>query len=132
MLVVVDASAWIEVLLGTEIGVEICNRIEDESNDLHAPGLCDIEVVAGLRRCLRGDEMDEGRAHLALVDYLDLPITRHDHTALLERIFELHENFSPYDATYVALAESLGAAVVSADERLNRAIEAHLPDLLSG
>ncbi len=54
-------------------------------------------------------------------DYLALSIERHEHRRLLRRIFELHQNFTPYDAAYVALAERLGATLVTCDVRLTRA-----------
>jgi len=37
---------------------------------------------------------------------------------MLERVWELRDNVSAYDATYVALAELLGCALVTADGRL--------------
>ena len=65
------------------------------------------------------------RAGEALGDYLDLPIRRHGHQSLLDRILELRANFSAYDATYVALAERMNAGLVTADERLARAVDRH-------
>ncbi|HEY5611387.1 MAG TPA: type II toxin-antitoxin system VapC family toxin, partial [Thermoanaerobaculia bacterium] len=63
---------------------------------------------------------------LALGAYLDLPVTRHGHRGLLARAIELRNNFSTYDAVYVALAEQLDATLVTADARLARAVRAHL------
>ena len=40
---------------------------------------------------------------------------------MLDRIWGLRDNLSAYDATYVALAENLNCALVTADERLSRA-----------
>ena len=40
---------------------------------------------------------------------------------LLSRIWELRDNVSAYDATYVAVAEALEAPLVTADGRLARA-----------
>ena len=62
----------------------------------------------------------------AVADYLDLPLTRHAHTPLLPRMLELRENFSAYDATYVALAELLGASLLTADRALARAAVRHV------
>lgn len=86
------------------------------------PALCDVEVGAGLRRALLGRTLSEGRAEDALVDYLDLPLTRHGHQGLLMRMLELRNNFSAYDATYVALAERLGGELLTSDGRLARAL----------
>ncbi len=93
--------------------------------DVHVPALCDVEIAAGLRRGLRRDLMSSRRATEALQDYLDLPVTRHGHQSLLARLFELRSNFSPYDASYVALAELTGGTLLTADERLARAVRAH-------
>lgn len=60
---------------------------------------------------------------MALEDYLDLPLTRHGHRSLLSRILALRSNFSAYDATYVSLAESLGAELLTADQPLARSVK---------
>ena len=93
--------------------------------DIRVPGLCDIEVVAGLRRALLRDLVSAERAELALEQYLLMPLTRRDHPALLSRVLELRSNFSAYDACYVALAEHLGADLLTADEPLSRAVRMH-------
>lgn len=92
---------------------------------MHAPALCDVEVAAGLRRALLREIVSSRRADLALQHYLQLPLTRHEHTALLGRMLELHSSFSAYDACYVALAEGLDADLLTADERLSRAVRRH-------
>jgi predicted nucleic acid-binding protein len=56
-----------------------------------------------------------------LADYVSLDVVRHDHRILLTRIFDLRESFAPYDASYIALAEMLGATLVTCDLRLTRA-----------
>jgi predicted nucleic acid-binding protein len=88
--------------------------------------LCDVEVVAGLRRALLRHLVSAERADLALQHYLLLPLVRHGHQALLPRVLELRSNFSAYDACYVALAERLGAELLTADERLSRAVRTHM------
>lgn len=99
--------------------------VRDTEADLHAPALCDVEVVAALRRGIAQRLFPQARAQEALEDYLDLPLTRHGHVRLLERVFELRENFSAYDAAYVALAENLEAELLTGDGPLRRAVEAH-------
>ncbi len=73
----------------------------------------------------RGD-VSEALGAEVLRDYLDLPLTRHGHSVLLERMLQLRENFSAYDATYVALAERLGAALATLDSGLVRGVRKHL------
>lgn len=93
--------------------------------DLHVPALCDIEVAAGLGRAQLRDLVTAERADVALDQYLLLPLSRHGHQALLARVLDLRSNFSAYDACYVALAERLSAELLTADERLARAVRAH-------
>jgi predicted nucleic acid-binding protein len=99
--------------------------IEAADTDLHAPALCDVEVSAALRRALLKEAIDQRRALAALQDYLDLPISLHGHRSLVHRIVALSQNFSAYDATYVALAEQIGAALLTADQPLKRAVQSH-------
>jgi predicted nucleic acid-binding protein len=87
------------------------------------PTLCDVEVVAGLRRAVLSRALSDRRAEEALVDYLDLPLTRHGHQGLLMRVLELRDNFSAYDATYVALAERLRGELLTSDGRLARGVQ---------
>lgn len=58
-------------------------------------------------------------------DYLDLPLTRHGHQTVIGRILALRENFSAYDAVYVALAEGLHGDLLTADDSLARATRSH-------
>ena len=92
---------------------------------LQAPALCDIEVVSALRRLLRREVISAARATELLDDHLGLRVVRHGHRPLVRRALELRENFTVSDATYVALAEALGAPLLTADRRLARAVRAH-------
>jgi predicted nucleic acid-binding protein len=69
--------------------------------------------------------MTDARAGQALALYAELPLQRFPHTPLLGRVFSLRENFTAYDAVYVALAEGLDAPLHTADARLARAARAH-------
>ena len=88
---------------------------------LHVPYLTDIEVASGVRKLTNRGFISLSRAATALDDYASLPLARYEHLWLLPRVLELRGNFSAYDATYVALAEGLGATVVTADLRFARA-----------
>jgi predicted nucleic acid-binding protein len=99
--------------------------LEDAEADLHVPALCDVEVASALRRLWIAEALSERRRDEALSDYVDLPLTRHGHLALLPRVFDLGANLSAYDGVYVALAEALAADLVTVDQRLRRAVGAH-------
>jgi predicted nucleic acid-binding protein len=123
--VVADASALIEYLLQTPKAADVGVTIEHVEVALHVPALCDVEVAAGMRRAWLLRRLREDRMRDAIVDYLDLPLTRHGHLALLARVLQLRANFSAYDATYVALAEALNAPLLTADDALARAVRSH-------
>lgn len=88
---------------------------------LAAPALVDLEVASVLRRAALGGRLDERRSRQALEDLSVLPVRRISHLPMLPRIWELRENSTVYDAAYVALAELLGTAMLTADSRLARA-----------
>lgn len=88
---------------------------------LHVPHLLDVEVTQALRRCTASRLIDEGDATFALLALRDLDLERHSHEALLDRVWTLRRNLSAYDAVYVALAEALGAVLLTCDARLARA-----------
>jgi predicted nucleic acid-binding protein len=111
--------------LVTEVSASIGAVLRPADTDIRVPALCDIEVAAGLRRALLRGLLPPERAALALDQYSMLPLTRHDHRALLVRVLELRSNFSAYDACYVALAERLKADLLTADEPLARAVRTH-------
>jgi predicted nucleic acid-binding protein len=88
---------------------------------LTAPELVDLEVTSVWRRQVRDGAMDARRAALALADLTALPLRRAPHRALLARCWELRDNLTIYDASYVALAEALEVTLLTGDRRLARA-----------
>lgn len=117
-MIVVDASVVVNMLLDDgDDGRRSRERLAAEASQ-HAPGLLDVEVVSALRRSLGRGLSTEHVAGEAVADLADLRIQRYPHRALLPRIWELRHNLTPYDAAYVALAEVLGAPLVTADAKL--------------
>lgn len=117
-MIVLDASAAIDWLLQTPEGQKIELRIYSRNETLHAPHLLDLEFAQVLRRLVRERVVPSQRADQAIEDLLDLRITRYPHFILLPRIWQLRQNLSTYDAAYVALAEKLGAHLITRDSRL--------------
>lgn len=113
---VVDASAMIDVLVGTERAGQLLAVLDDE---IFAPDLLVCEVFSVLRRMagsrtVRNADQLAAELRQAPVEYL--------HTwPYAERMWSWRHNMSPYDASYVALAEDLGAALVTTDLRLAKA-----------
>lgn len=121
-MIVLDASAVVAVLLDPGSGAErIRERIESPGESLHVPHVMDLEVLHALRRqALRG-ALSPRRSAEALEDLANIMFVRYPHTSLIQRIWELKENATAYDAAYVALAEALDAPLVTMDARLAQA-----------
>lgn len=117
-MIVLDASAVLELLLVTPAAVRQLDRVFAPEESLHAPQLLDLEVAQVLRRYCAAGEVERGRADQALTDLADLAITRYPHPPLLARIWELRHNVTAYDAAYLALAEALEAPLLTGDTRL--------------
>ena len=120
-MIVLDASALVELLLGTEQGRSIGARIADPALGLHVPHLADVEVAQALRRYVREGELDPAAAAAALDDLHSLDLQRHPHEPLLDRVWDLRQNLTAYDAVYVALAEALDTVMLTCDRKLARA-----------
>jgi predicted nucleic acid-binding protein len=115
--IVVDASVLVTALSDdTQEGDRVRARLDGE--DLQAPELLGIELVAALRRLTAAGRLRPSRAELALTDYIDLAMGLTPHRPLVARCWELRNNLTPYDAAYVALAELVQVPLVTADRRL--------------
>jgi predicted nucleic acid-binding protein len=130
-MLVVDASALTELVLARPAGEVVGEHLAGHGFALHAPHLLDVEVLSALRRarvvrrgdgrpCRRGDRRSARPAHRALPARILVP-----------RAWQLRENFSAYDTSYIALAEAVAdepVPLLTADARPARAI-AELLDL---
>jgi len=119
--IVVDASAVLEVLLRTPAAAAVEARLLAPGETLHAPHLIDVEVAHVLRRCLLTGAIDPRRCGEALADLADLPLKRYPHVELLEGVLDMWSNLTAYDAVYVALAEALDAPLLTRDRKLAKA-----------
>ena len=120
-MIVVDASALLEFLLQTSLGIRVEGRLFRDQDEFHSPHLADVEVTQGLRRLVRTGEVSPARAAEALADLADFDLHRHPHLDLLGRAWKLRDNITAYDAMYVALAEAMDAPVVTCDGPLAKA-----------
>jgi predicted nucleic acid-binding protein len=114
--IVLDASAAVAALLGAGPARRVVG--EDQA---HVPHLADAEVASSLRRLVAAETLGAVDAVRALQTWQRLGVTRYPMVGLLDRVWELRDTISAYDATYVALAESLDCALVTADAQLSRA-----------
>lgn len=117
-MIVVDASALLEVLLRTSAAKAVEDWLFAPRQTLHAPHLLDVEVAQVVRRYAAKGEIDGERGRMVLADLADLPLQRYPHDFLLPRIWDLRHNLTAYDAVYVALAEALDTPLLTRDRRL--------------
>jgi predicted nucleic acid-binding protein len=116
--IVVDASALVEVLLRMPAADRVEEVMFDTGQTLHAPHLLDIEVTQVVRRFASRGDIGSEAGRSALVDLAEFGIERHAHDSFLPRVWELRHNLTAYDAVYVALAEALSATLLTRDRRL--------------
>lgn len=115
-MIVIDASA---AVLGLLNDGEVRTMLSQDA--VVCPHLADSEIVHALRsQVLRGD-LEATAAGRAIGVWGRLGLARVAVHGVLGRVWELRENLSAYDATYVALAEALEVPLVTADGRLARA-----------
>ena len=100
-MIVVDASAALEVLSRTLAAAAVEGQIFDAGPTLHAPHLIDVEVAQVLRRYATTGEINPKRCRSALADLADFPLSRYPHGFLLPRVWDLRDNLTAYDAVYV-------------------------------
>jgi predicted nucleic acid-binding protein len=117
-LIVVDASALIEVLLRTPASTAVESHLFAPGQTLHAPHLLDIEVAQVIRKYAARGEIDAERGRVALDDLGAFRMQRYPHDFLLPRVWSLRNNVTAYDAVYIALAEALDAVLLTRDHRL--------------
>ena len=115
---VVDASAMVEALVGADPDPRLFDALAGE---LHAPHLLDYEVQSVLRGLALSQKLGAAAADLAREDYAALSITRYECAPLADRMWQLRHHVTSYDAAYLALAEALGAPLVTCDRKLRTA-----------
>lgn len=116
----VDCSVLIGALVDPgPVGAACAARLRGET--MAAPALVDVEVAHALRGLVRARKVSQDVAARTLTALADMPIQRVMHQDLLPRIWSHRENLTAYDAAYVALAERVGATLVTGDARMSRA-----------
>jgi predicted nucleic acid-binding protein len=114
-MIVIDASAMVEALVGRQADEELLDALQD---DLHAPHLLDVEVLSVLRGLTLGGKLKPRAAEQARTDHFAFTIARYELAGLADRVWELRNNHTTYDACYLALAEALAAPLYTCDNKL--------------
>ncbi|NJP47095.1 type II toxin-antitoxin system VapC family toxin [Actinacidiphila epipremni] len=124
-MIVIDCSSLVHFLLDHgKTGSAVRERV-GRAGTLTAPSLLDYEItsaVFGLARGRRGGKpkITEKEAAKAIIDYQALNLDLHPTLVLWQRVRDLSNNLSAYDAHYVALAESFGVPLITSDARIER------------
>jgi predicted nucleic acid-binding protein len=105
----------VEVLLSTDLGRHVSRYLFASGETIHVPHVLDLEVLQALRRYSQAARISALRAEQRLSYYRSMPLNRYPHDILAPRIWALRHNLTAYDASYIALAESLDAPLITCD-----------------
>jgi predicted nucleic acid-binding protein len=119
-MIVLDASVVVELLMNGPLSDALRQDLAVRDDSLIVPHLLDVEVVSALRRLTIGQRIDAHRSEQLLTGLANLPAERFEHTPLLRRMWELRNNFTAYDAAYIALAEATGSTLYTCDAKLRK------------
>ncbi len=117
-MIVIDASVAVEIFIKSSLGVRHEARVL--STTRHAPHLINLELTQALRRLVSSGAVAIRIAEEALNDFRSAALNLHGHDPLLPRIWALRNSLSAYDASYVALAETLDMPMLTCDAKLSR------------
>ena len=114
--IVLDASAAVELVLETSAGERVAGRLRGES--IHAPAHLDVEVVSAIRRVVIRELISDRDGLVAVDEFRGLAIRRWTIPPFVDRSYELRATHTFADALYVALAEAIDVPLLTTDERL--------------
>jgi predicted nucleic acid-binding protein len=117
--IVVEASAIVDALVGVPAHPELLAVIAED--DLHSPSLLDYEVASAFRGHVFSGNLSRRAMTHAVEDFSALQISRYPLGQMVFGVLQLRDNYTVYDAAYVALAQVLDAPLVTADAKLAEA-----------
>lgn len=115
-MIVLDASAAVELVLATPPGATVARRLRGEA--LHAPAHFDVEVIGAIRRAVMRQLISDHEGLVAVASFQGLPLRRWPTMPFVQRAYQLRSTHTVADAVYVALAEGLGAPLITCDGSL--------------
>ncbi|MGH9104017.1 MAG: type II toxin-antitoxin system VapC family toxin [Acidimicrobiales bacterium] len=121
-ILVIDASALVDLVLGEALGSAVRERVDGAA--LHAPAHLDAEVLSALGRMHRAGRLTSSLVARQLDAVAAAPIVRHLLPELLVRAWSHRSRLRLADALYVQLAADLAVPLVTTDARLGRAVRA--------
>ena len=117
-IVVVDASAGVEMLARTSTGVRTAELVPAGATMWVPDGVFDVEVLAVLRRWDLNAVLNPQQIEASLHRLVTWRLRRASVTTVRERAWQLRKNLTFSDACYVALAEALDAPLLTCDRKL--------------
>jgi len=111
--VIVDASAMVDLLVGSPVSAAVHERLH--ARELHAPAHFDAEVLSALGRLHRAGHLSDRQAKTRLDRLTAAPVDRHRLPPLLTGAWRLRHNLRLVDALYVELANRLDVPIVTTD-----------------
>lgn len=115
-MIVVDASAMVEALIGRDVDEGL---LEALGGVVAAPHLVDVEILSVLRGLTLSHKLPLDLAETARDHHFAMTIDRYETAPLAGRIWDLRHQHTAYDAAYLALAEALDAPLHTCDAKLD-------------
>ncbi|MGH9307389.1 MAG: type II toxin-antitoxin system VapC family toxin [Acidimicrobiales bacterium] len=119
---VIDASVFVDALVGVGVHGELARQEVRSQPTLQVPAIFGAESTSALRGLVLRSDLSAIRAMAALEQVRRVRTLQYPFEPFTQRVWELRDSLTVYDAWYVALAEWLGTDLVTGDERLTSAI----------
>lgn len=113
---VVDASAMVDYLVGTDVGRHVESRLK--GSEAHVPAHFDAEVLSALGRLHRAGRLTAAQVEERVELTSAAPMQRHHLAPLLYGAWLRRHNLRLVDALYVELATALDATLITTDSGL--------------
>lgn len=116
---VVDASALVDVLMGSPVAASVIETLRGA--ELFAPAHFDAEILSALGRLHRSGALSTRQVATRLEAVVESPIDRRPLPSLMPGAWSRRKNLRLVDALYVELASQLDTQVATTDRGLSRA-----------
>lgn len=124
---VIDASVFVDALVGIGAHGDLARRELRGQATLQVPAIFGAESASGLRGLVIRGQLSSIRAVAALEQVRRVRTIQYPFEPFTQRVWELRDNLTVYDAWYIALAEQLGTDLVTGDEALMSATGPRCP-----
>lgn len=118
---VIDASVFVDALVGVGAHGGLARQEVRSQPTLQVPAIFGADSTSALRGLVLRGDLSTIRAVAALEQVRRVRTLQYPFEPFAQRVWELRDNLTVYDAWYVALAEWLGTDLVTADEGLTNA-----------